>query len=73
MKVRPTIRSQAIDSVSHSVAIADPVGRMREVYSRLGLGDFANVEPAIMRYAMKSRDYQTNKYSLPPEAETAPG
>jgi hypothetical protein len=46
---------------------ADPVGQMRDVYERLDLGGFATVEPEIMRYAMKSRDYQTNKYALPPE------
>jgi omega-hydroxy-beta-dihydromenaquinone-9 sulfotransferase len=47
--------------------VADPVGEMRQIYQRLGLGDFAEVEPALMRHAMKSRDYKTNKYLLPPE------
>jgi omega-hydroxy-beta-dihydromenaquinone-9 sulfotransferase len=45
--------------------VADPVGQMKQVYQRLGLGDFAQVEPELMRYAMKSRDYKTNKYQLP--------
>lgn len=47
--------------------VADPVGQMRQIYQRLGLGDFAEVEPALMRHAMKTRDYKTNKYQLPPE------
>jgi hypothetical protein len=47
--------------------VADPVGEMREIYHRLGLGDFAHVEPELMRYAMKTRDYKTNKYQLPAE------
>jgi omega-hydroxy-beta-dihydromenaquinone-9 sulfotransferase len=47
--------------------VADPVGEMREIYEQLNLGDFSAVEPEIMRYTMKSRDYQTNKYALPPE------
>ena len=47
--------------------VADPVGEMRQVYQRLGLGDFAQVEPELKRYAMKSRDYKTNKYQLPPD------
>ncbi len=47
--------------------VADPVGEMRQIYQRLGLGDFADVEPALLRHTMKTRDYKTNKYSLPPD------
>jgi hypothetical protein len=46
---------------------ADPIGTMRQVYQRLSLGDFAEVEPALLRNTMRTRDYKTNKYSLPPE------
>lgn len=46
---------------------ADPVGTMRQVYQRLNLGDFAAVEPALHCNAKESRDYKTNKYSLPPD------
>jgi hypothetical protein len=44
---------------------ADPVGTMRQVYQRLGLGNFAEVEPTLLRHTMKTRDYKTNKYALP--------
>jgi hypothetical protein len=47
--------------------IADPVGKMREAYKRLNLGDFSAVEPGIREYTQKSRDYKTNKYVLPPD------
>ncbi len=57
---------QLVD-VRYEDLVADPVGRMREVYERLDLGDFSAVEPAIARYAIGSRDYRTNKYTLPPE------
>jgi hypothetical protein len=53
--------------VRYEDLVADPVGRMRDIYQRLNLGDFAGVEPSIREYAVKSRDYKTNKYSLPPE------
>jgi omega-hydroxy-beta-dihydromenaquinone-9 sulfotransferase len=53
--------------VRYEDLVADPVHWMREVYSRLELGIFADVEPEIARYARKSRDYRTNKYELPPE------
>ena len=47
--------------------VADPVGQMRQIYEQLDLGDFAEVEPALLRHTMKTRDYRTNKYTLPPE------
>jgi hypothetical protein len=47
--------------------VAEPVDVMRDVYRRLELGNFAEVEPAIAAYFTKSRDYQTNKYTLPPD------
>jgi hypothetical protein len=53
--------------VRYEDLVADPVGQMREIYRRLGLGDFAAVEPAIHEYALNSRHYKTNKYTLPPE------
>jgi hypothetical protein len=45
--------------------VADPVGQMREAYQKLALGKFDEVEPAILRHTMKTRDYRTNKYTLP--------
>ncbi|MEX0614224.1 MAG: sulfotransferase [Pirellulales bacterium] len=53
--------------VRYEDLVADPVGKMREIYERLELGDFAKVEPEIARYAMRSCDYRTNKYILPPD------
>jgi hypothetical protein len=53
--------------VRYEDLVADPVGQMREIYEQLNLGNFTRVEPEILRYTMKSRDYKTNKYALPPE------
>jgi hypothetical protein len=53
--------------VRYEDLVADPVGQMRDIYRRLDLGDFSQVEPAIQEYAARSRGYQTNKYTLPPE------
>jgi hypothetical protein len=64
---RELVPPDRLIDVRYEDLVADPVGQLREVYERLDLGNFAEVEPAIMRYAMKSRDYQTNKYKLPPE------
>lgn len=53
--------------IRYEELVADPVGQMRQVYKRLGLGEFAEVEPAIHQQTMQVRDYKTNKYELPPE------
>jgi hypothetical protein len=53
--------------VRYEDLVADPLGQMRDIYQALDLGDFASVAPAIAGYAKKTRDYQTNKYALPPE------
>jgi hypothetical protein len=53
--------------VRYEELAADPVGTMRQIYQRLGLGDFAEVEPALLRHTMKTRDYKTNQYTLPPD------
>jgi omega-hydroxy-beta-dihydromenaquinone-9 sulfotransferase len=53
--------------VRYENLVVDPVGQMRDIYRRLNLGDFADVEPEIAEYAKKSRNYKTNQYTLPPE------
>jgi hypothetical protein len=45
--------------------VANPVAEMRQVYQSLNLGDFADVEPALMQHTMKTRHYKTNRYQLP--------
>ena len=48
--------------------VADPVGEMRQIYQRLNLGDFAEVEPALTAACDEDRaTTRPNKYSLPPE------
>jgi omega-hydroxy-beta-dihydromenaquinone-9 sulfotransferase len=48
--------------------IADPVGQMRLLYERLGLGGFEDARPRIERYLAEHAGYQTNRYpSLSPE------
>jgi hypothetical protein len=64
---RELIPAGRLVDVRYEELVADPVGRMREVYVGLNLGGFADVEPALLRHALKSRDYRTNKYSIPPD------
>src|SRR3954449_845477 len=53
--------------VRYEELVADPVGEMRALYDKLELGDFGAVQPELLRYKMKTRDYRTNQYALPLE------
>lgn len=66
-KDRELIPPGRLVDIRYEDLVADPVGEMREIYKRLNLGDFAEVEVALTRQTMKARDYKTNKYALPPE------
>ncbi|MCE5267360.1 MAG: sulfotransferase [Planctomycetaceae bacterium] len=46
--------------------IRDPLGKLRNIYERLSLGDFAPVEPLITAYARAHANYQPNRHTLPP-------
>jgi len=59
-------RGHLVD-VRYEDLVSDPVGRMSEIYGELDLGEFASVEPLLLRHAIKTRDYRTNQYSLPPD------
>ncbi len=53
--------------VRYEELVADPVGQMCSIYQQLSLGNFADVESAVLQTTMKTRDYRPNKYTLPPE------
>jgi hypothetical protein len=44
---------------------ADPIGQMRLLYERLGLGDFEGVRPRLEQYLAAQAGYKTNRYSTP--------
>ncbi len=53
--------------VRYEDLVADPVGQMRLVYERLGLGDFDSLRPAVEDYFARQKDYKTNRYQITPE------
>jgi hypothetical protein len=48
--------------VRYEDLIADPVGRMAELYDRLELGGFEEVRPRLEEYLRSQAGYQTNRY-----------
>jgi len=53
--------------VRYEDLVADPVGRMREVYERLELGDFETARPGIEGYVERTKGYKVNRHELTPE------
>jgi len=47
--------------------VRDPVGQLRVMYEYFQWREFDAVEPAIRRYARRSKRYQTNRFDLTPE------
>jgi len=47
--------------------IADPLGQLEAMYSRLGLGDFETVRPAVQKYLDGVKNYRTNRYDHDPD------
>jgi hypothetical protein len=47
--------------------VRDPVGQMRLLYERLGLGGFEDCRPRLERYVESIAGYETNRYELTPE------
>src|SRR5207244_3728543 len=48
--------------VKYEELIRDPLGEMRRLYERLGLGEFEQVRPRIEAYLAANQGYQTNRY-----------
>jgi len=48
--------------VKYEDLIADPIGQMRQLYERLGLGEFDKAQPGIEAYLAAHKGYQTNRY-----------
>jgi len=63
---RTRLPEGSLHEVRYEDLIADPVGRLREAYERLDLGDFSRVEPALEERARSMKRYRTNDYRLEP-------
>ncbi len=63
---RGNLPAGSLHEVRYEDLVADPVGRLREAYDRLDLGDFARVRPAIEQHARSMKAYRTNDYRHDP-------
>jgi len=63
---RPGLPAGSFHELRYEDLVADPVGRLREVYERLDLGDFNRVRPALEAQARAMKEYRTNDYRHDP-------
>jgi hypothetical protein len=47
--------------------VKDPIGTMRDIYARLGIGDFAAAEGLMRAYLDAQKEHRVSEYELPPE------
>ena len=64
---RDLIPSERFCEIRYEDLVKDPLGNMRAIYEKLGLGGFEMVLPALEEYVAGTAGYQTNKYDLSPE------
>jgi hypothetical protein len=63
---RPKVDPANILDVRYEDLVADPVGKVGEIYRQLELGDFEPVRDKLTAFVGEQKDYQTNKHSLDP-------
>lgn len=51
----------------YETLVADPVATLQGIYDFFEWPDFASVQPAIVRYAERSKRFKTNRYEPSPE------
>ncbi|WP_442484881.1 sulfotransferase family protein [Aeoliella sp. SH292] len=66
---RELIPSGNLCELRYEDLITNPQAEISRMYSELDLGDYARIEPGVNKYMEQTRDYKTNRYSLPPEIE----
>ncbi len=53
--------------VRYEDLVADPAGKIKELYERLDLGDYENARPGVERYVERTKNYKVNRHELPAE------
>ena len=65
---RPLIREERFHEIRFEDLERDPIGELRGLYGKLGLGDFSEAEPAIRRYLESISGYRKNRFATLDEA-----
>ncbi len=65
---RKLVPPKHFQELKYEDLVRDPIGEMKKLYAKLGLGEVEKVQPRIEAYLAANCDYQTNRYrQLPAE------
>lgn len=66
-RAKPRIAPERFHELRYEDLVRDPLGSLRELYTRLDLGEFAPIEDPLRERLAARSDYHTNRYrELPP-------
>jgi len=66
---RANVPAGQLMDVKYEDLVADPVGKLAEIYQRLELGDFGAVRGRLEAFVTQGKDYKKNRFLLEPEIE----
>lgn len=61
---RPHVDPARLYDLRYEDLVADPIGRLRDIYRSLGLGDFEPARGAVEKFLADKKDYRRNKHAL---------
>lgn len=66
VEARPLIPESCWHELRYEDLVADPIGQLRLLYGKLGLGAFDAMVPRVQQYLEATAEYQTNRHELAP-------
>jgi hypothetical protein len=61
------LKPNQLVEVRYEDLVRDIPGQMQRIYDQLGLAHFDRARPNLQKYVDARKDYQTNRFTLPPE------
>ncbi|MEG6509261.1 sulfotransferase [Methyloligella sp. 2.7D] len=59
------IPEEKLVEIRYEDLVKDPIGRLRETYEKLDIGDFSAAEPKMQAYLDSRSEHKTSEYELP--------
>ena len=67
---RKELSADQLYELRYEDLVKNPIEEIRKIYSSLGLQGFDQVQPKLIEYMSKQKDYAPNKHELEPEIES---
>jgi hypothetical protein len=64
---RKLIPADRLVELRYEDLVKDPIGIMRGIYAKLGIGDFSQAEAPMLAYLEAQKEHRVSEYDLPPE------